>query len=107
MVLENKGWFNAPNTAWVKSYFSDDNTTGAYTADYIPNSAMVISGSLRDQINLYSTLQGSVLIYNKTNADKTYYYWATMEGFPDNTIKVPGFADGSYGENIIFAIPFE
>lgn len=107
ILIPVQGRFSSPNTAWVKSYFSDSSTSSAETIDYIPNSAAYVSGSVRGLPNEYGMLVGNVLIENRSTTNKNYYYWAFIEGIPTTSINVAGFADAVYGENKIYAIPFE
>ena len=60
---------------WLRTTFSDSDTTFARTNDIDSTKGFLISGLL-PQGARFSMLSGSLIIENTTSSPKTYYYWA-------------------------------
>ncbi|UYW00553.1 hypothetical protein K5I29_08345 [Flavobacterium agricola] len=113
LLLNNSGTLNYNQSIFVTAYFSDSTENPDYSADYILDSAKEMSGSLIGP-SVYGLIDGSVLIRNTSNEEKTYYLWAKKEDFKDNstspsptTIRLNDLASQAWGENVIYAIPIE
>ncbi|MDC8101794.1 hypothetical protein [Chryseobacterium rhizosphaerae] len=93
--------------AVAETYFTDSNMSSSPTSDYLPNSATIMSGSCKGS-NLYGMLVGNILLNNQTNNLKSYYLWGTLTPVgTGGSHSVYGFSASYWGENRIYAVPFE
>ena len=90
---------------WLRTTFSDSNTTFVRTADIDSTKGFLISGLL-PQGARFSMLNGSLIIENTTSSPKTYYYWAgDVEATPGTTIPLENF--GGWAEWSMTATPIQ
>ena len=92
-----------------ETYFSDSSTDGAaQTTDYMLGSSTVISGTMNTP-SRYGMIMGSVLIENKSNLPKTYYLQGKTVRYTVGTptVTLDRFTANYWGENRVYAIPFE
>ena len=90
---------------WLRTTFSDSNTTFTVTTDIDSTKGFLISGLL-PQGARFSMLNGSLIIENTTSSPKTYYYWAgDVEATPGTTIPLENF--GSWAEWSMIATPIQ
>lgn len=93
--------------AVAETYFTDSSTLSTPTSDYIPNSATVMSGTCKGP-NIYGMLIGNVLLNNISGNTKSYYLWGTLSPVgTGSSHTVLNFAASWWGENRIYAVPFE
>lgn len=94
-------------SCWVTAYLSDSATIGQFSSDIIPQSANQMSGGIIGPA-IYNILEGSIAIENSTMAPKTYYLWAYKKNYgSSNTSYIVNFASSAWGENILYAVPFD
>ena len=57
---------------------------------------------------IYNILDGSIAIENSTMAPKTYYLWAFKKNYGNsNSSYIVNFGSAAWGENILYAVPFD
>lgn len=96
-------------TVMSNMYFSESQTNGTKTADYLPNSAELISGTLIGP-NSQGMAVGTALIQNTTTSPKTYYLWGKVVANPNpstQTYPLLRVASNIWGENRVYALPFD
>ncbi len=98
---------NNMQSTWVTAYLSDSATNSDYSTDVIPQSANQMSGGIIGPA-IYNILEGSIAIENTTMAPKTYYLWAFKKNYGNsNTSYIVNFGSSDWGENILYAVPFD
>lgn len=98
---------NNMQSSWVTAYLSDSATSADYSTDVIPQSANQMSGGIIGPA-IYNILEGSIAIENSTMAPKTYYLWAFKKNYGNsNSSLISNFASSAWGENILYAVPFD
>lgn len=94
-----KGTSAANEFWWVRSSFSDSSSNLSVSND-VQGSNRLISGSLPPG-TFFSMLSGSVIVYNSTAGNKTYYYIVGDLDGQNRQGSLSGFGGTSWGENII------
>ena len=90
---------------WLRTTFSDSDTTFVRTADIDSTKGYLISGLL-PQGARFSMLSGSLIIENTTSSPKTYYYWAGQVDVTSGTTK-PLQNFGGWAEWSMTATPIQ
>ena len=90
---------------WLRTTFSDSDTTFVRTADIDSTKGYLISGLL-PQGARFSMLNGSLIIENTTSSPKTYYYWAGQVDVTSGTTK-PLQNFGGWAEWSMTATPIQ
>jgi hypothetical protein len=88
---------------WVRTSFSESNTTFAYSPDIV--GSRLISGLLPPS-SPYGLVLGQVIIRNTSGVTKRYYYWGGKQTH-NTTVDLYDFSTDTYGENQLFALPAE
>lgn len=90
---------------WLRTTFSDSDTTFVRTTDIDSTKGYLISGLL-PQGARFSMLNGSLIIENTTSSPKTYYYWAgQVDATPGTTKPLQNF--GGWAEWSMTATPIQ
>ncbi len=90
----------------LDTYFTDAAGSSTISSDYLPESAEYTSGVLKGTATL-DLVDGSVILNNTTNANKTYYYYVKKTSIPSTTAYKTTFryAANFWGENNFYAFP--
>lgn len=106
-LLNASPTLNSKQSIWVTAYLSDSSTNSNFSNDIIAQSANQMSGGIIGPA-IYNILDGSIAIENSTTAPKTYYLWAKKNDYGNtNTSYIVNFASSAWGENILYAVPFD